>query len=161
MKGRAIFQCPNASAAFWRWFGNSKVVGAEGLPLVVYHGTNADFSAFAMPPRAKSMAAYFSDSPAYANFYTRGPMLDGSGGNVMPVYLSIKTPYRVRDDWAPAEWPSEPNERRSLIRRGHDGIVWTDPESGEAMWIAFRPEQIKSAIGNKGTFSPLSPSIID
>lgn len=144
---------------FKRWFGDSKVVDAKGNPLVVYHGTSADFAEFAMPPRAKSMAAYFSDNPEYANFYTRGPMLDYQGGNVMPAYLSIRNPFRVQDDWAPAEWPSEPTERRKLIAKGYDGIVWTDLDSGDTMWIAFRPEQIKSAIGNNGNFDPANPDI--
>ncbi len=31
---------------FKAWFGDSKVVDAEGKPLVVYHGTTADFEAF-------------------------------------------------------------------------------------------------------------------
>ena len=32
--------------AFKNWFGNSKVVDENGNPLVVYHGTNADFDTF-------------------------------------------------------------------------------------------------------------------
>lgn len=34
------------TVAFRRWFGDSKVVGADGKPLVVYHGTSNDVSAF-------------------------------------------------------------------------------------------------------------------
>jgi hypothetical protein len=37
---------PVNSEAFKRWFGDSKVVDADGKPLVVYHGTRADFSSF-------------------------------------------------------------------------------------------------------------------
>lgn len=40
---------PNGKPAwqnFVRWFGESKVVDAEGRPLVVYHGTNDDFTSF-------------------------------------------------------------------------------------------------------------------
>ncbi|WP_454727728.1 MULTISPECIES: ADP-ribosyltransferase-containing protein [Cupriavidus] len=32
--------------AFDRWFAGSRIVGAEGAPLPVYHGTTADFSVF-------------------------------------------------------------------------------------------------------------------
>jgi uncharacterized protein len=35
-----------ATANFLRWFGDSKVVDEKGEPLVVYHGTHADISAF-------------------------------------------------------------------------------------------------------------------
>ncbi len=36
----------NKQLAFYRWFGNSKVVDDQGRPLVVYHGTSADFNTF-------------------------------------------------------------------------------------------------------------------
>ena len=32
--------------AFWSWFGNSKVKDKQGRPLVVFHGTDSDFSKF-------------------------------------------------------------------------------------------------------------------
>ena len=31
---------------FWKWFGDSKVVDENGEPLVVYHGTDTEFSVF-------------------------------------------------------------------------------------------------------------------
>ena len=34
------------TSAFKRWFGDSKVVDADGKPLVVYHGTTSDFESF-------------------------------------------------------------------------------------------------------------------
>jgi hypothetical protein len=37
--GRPVASSPDATAAFARWFAGSKVVDAEGRPLVVYHGT--------------------------------------------------------------------------------------------------------------------------
>ena len=37
---------PTSTPAFRRWFGESKVVDAEGRPLVVFHGTGATFDAF-------------------------------------------------------------------------------------------------------------------
>lgn len=33
-------------AAFWAWFGKSKVKDKQGRPLVVFHGTDSDFSKF-------------------------------------------------------------------------------------------------------------------
>jgi len=82
--------------AFADWFGASKVVDAEGKPLVVYHGTANDVSAFD-PKIAQSEggAFFFSHSPLMkntadnANQYakSRGPL---GSANVMPVYLSAK-----------------------------------------------------------------------
>lgn len=40
-------QAPAETPAFQRWFGDSKVVDENGDPLVVYHGTNAEFKDFA------------------------------------------------------------------------------------------------------------------
>lgn len=52
--------------------------------------------------------------------------------------------------------------RQALLRQGYDGIIirnsvmYTDEDTGEktgGQWfIAFNPKQVKSAIGNKGTF---------
>ena len=32
---------------------------------------------------------------------------------------------------------------------------------GSTVWVAFRSEQVKSAIGNRGTYSAESPSILE
>ena len=45
-EGRPIHWSEEGVRNFWRWFGDSKVVDAEGRPLVVYHGTPSDFSVF-------------------------------------------------------------------------------------------------------------------
>ena len=38
-EGKHIAQTEEGIRNFWQWFGDSKVVDAEGRPLVVYHGT--------------------------------------------------------------------------------------------------------------------------
>jgi len=43
---------------------------------------------------------------------------------------------------------------------GYDGVVLTF-EDGKQHWVAWFPEQIKSAIGNKGTFDPNDPNILN
>ena len=45
--GKPIHPTVEGVRNFWRWFGDSKVVDAEGRPLVVYHGTKEDFDVFA------------------------------------------------------------------------------------------------------------------
>lgn len=61
---------------FKRWFGDSKVVDAEGKPLVVYHGTAADVSFFdklALGESTKAQSArsgfFFAASPKVASGY--------------------------------------------------------------------------------------------
>lgn len=45
------------SEAFKKWFGDSKVVDADGKPLVVYHGTDSDVEAFDNKFRGRSTQA--------------------------------------------------------------------------------------------------------
>lgn len=161
--------------AFREWFGNSKVADADGKPLVVYHGTASDFSQFDTArlgdnTRAESgeLGFFFTAknflSDSYAEIAARGGWGGKTqGGNpvVYPVYLSIKNPkqyetasefYRDADAYKGRlnEWRAE------LEAQGFDGVIVRD-DFEEV--IAFRPEQIKSAIGNDGSFDPANPDI--
>lgn len=76
--------------AFWNWFGESKVVDAEGRPLVVYHGTWSKIDAFNTEGgRGKTFGtgAFFSSSPDVSSTYA-----SGGSPNVMPVYLALQNP---------------------------------------------------------------------
>jgi len=98
--------------AFKRWFGDSKVVDENGEPLVVYHGTNSDFTAFDDTASGANSGNrgflgrgfYFSSSPQSASMYagvTRPQGTDtwrrADGGNVMPVYLSLQNPLEISE----------------------------------------------------------------
>lgn len=53
--------------------------------------------------------------------------------------------------------------RKELRRRGYDGLEYPNKyEGGEGAmsWVVFSPEQIKSAIGNRGTYSPKQKNIV-
>lgn len=66
---------------FKRWFGNSKVVDANGEPLVVYHGTTGDFTIFdpsrANPESDFGSGIYFTNTQedVSANYAGEGPDL--------------------------------------------------------------------------------------
>lgn len=51
---------------FWKWFGNSKAADNQGRPLVYYHGTAADITAF-RPKQAGSV--FITRSPAFAKTF--------------------------------------------------------------------------------------------
>ena len=148
---------------FKRWFGDSKVVDANGEPLVVYHGTRTEIVQF--DPSAKTKTAkyfgegiYFTDADYQASGYSG----NGDGANVIPVYLSLQNPFiegvskfnkgvaldatRMRPDLI----------KKAYEKAGHDGVILR-----RGWQIAFRPEQIKSAIGNNGKFDPSSPNILE
>ena len=103
----------------------------------------------------------------------------GKSGATYPVYLNIKNPKIL--SWSEGNifadrWGPETKEKAEKLiekykKEGHDGIK-TDSDAaalatamgenvGEVTnWIPFRPEQIKSAIGNRGTFDPNNPNIL-
>ena len=63
---------------FREWFGDSKVVDEYGLPLVVHHGTNAEFTEFSKDKLGSNTGApsafmgfFFSRSPETAETYLR------------------------------------------------------------------------------------------
>lgn len=164
----------NREIAFKRWFEGSKVVDAEGTPLVVYHGTTADFVEFS---QAKSRnASGFSPTNRLGFFFTERAegadrwSLGGrnqAGANTMPVYLSIKNPKRLSLGAFKKimQGAMDPDTVLAVAQKtGHDGFVvdygpWHDVAS-ERWHIAFHPGQIKSATGNCGAFDSTNTSIL-
>jgi hypothetical protein len=75
-RGRVISADPDAIQRFWAWFGNSKAKDRQGRPLVVFHGTAAEFRSFD-PDKSGSNtgtgtprgAFVFTDSPEVAESY--------------------------------------------------------------------------------------------
>ena len=140
------------SDEFKEWFGDSKVVDADGKPLRVYHGTGADileFDTAASEMRGTDteldlispLGSHFAqDSAVGSNF--------GKRGSVYPVYLSIKNPRRfdseldLRDEMLSLDWripevedvlsfPAErsgffsPSGRRVLNDETYDGDLFS------------------------------------
>src|SRR5699024_4718451 len=161
---------------FKQWFGDwegspetsSKVVDANGEPVVVYHGTARDFEQFDLSASQVSgdvgpLGVFFTDNPDYASAYAadiKGQVLDG--GQVMPAFISLKNPKIESIDLMEdieVSWDKKAvaEYKDSLLREGHDGIIFQSEGANE--YVAFEPTQIKSAIGNRGTFDPANPDI--
>lgn len=143
---------------FRRWFGDSKVVDEKGRPLVVYHGTAADFDAFRpggdrpMRRGLHGTGIWFTKQPAETGSGVGGASdyAQGEGARIVPVYVSIKNPKEMGVRDAGFTSPEE------LEAEGYDGAHMIDSDA----WVALRPTQIKSAIANVGTFDPENPSIL-
>ncbi len=121
---------------------------------------------------------------AYAKDPDSRTASDDLEGEVLPLYLAIENPLRVIYDenyksrivqaarsigvTADPDWrgPSPGNRKFSeqftakAQEAGYDGVFTTDVDGGIVEAVAFRPEQIKSAIGNNGQFDPANPSIL-
>jgi hypothetical protein len=164
--------------AFARWFGDSKVVDENGEPLVVYHGSKDDFDQFdpkmfgASDDGLVGKGYYFTYNPEEASGYALNETFgrgSGSGPNVLPVYVSLKNPFvithgvlpdgrNIRDVHAgPINSKGGAEVRKLAEAAGHDGIIFASREGEVRHVIAWEPTQIKSAIGNRGTFDPADP----
>ena len=136
--------------AFKRWFGDSKVVDSDGNPLVVYHGTKNDFTSF-------NPDSHFGTKDQADSILAeaRGKV----GKRVMPVYLSAQKMKRVKDQEIAQRWS---DVVATAKRQGYDGLIYKNEFEGDGTqdsYVVFKPEQIKSAIGNSGDFDATNPDI--
>ena len=177
-----------ATPEFKRWFGDSKVVDRDGEPLVVYHATDAEFTVFDRDKlgkrtkerdiedfnrnmedsvgllRSAELGFWFSEKNLAEDEYGGRHVLKLEDGKRigMPVYLSIENPNYVDtydlmetlDNMTVEEYLQEMEDY------GYDGLIVTDQEFDNAKsYVVFKPNQIKSATDNVGTFDYFNPDI--
>jgi hypothetical protein len=165
---------------FQAWFGDSKVVDANGQPLVVYHGTAGDFAEFDADRSGRNYLStggrrgfFFTSNPGTASVYAETPAFayldpadagnarfgDGTA-NIMPVYLSLQSPIVVNTTQRADKYFDYNREKlyARADKKGADGIVVNG--SDRKLYVAFRSEQVKSAVGNDGSFDANDPSIL-
>ena len=156
---------------------SSKVVDENGEPMVVYHGTLAkglhrfseDFVGSRFSYDEKGF--FFISNERIANDYAISEFDSSRKGEVIPAFVSLKSPLVVDAVWCRENglgsrvfkdndliefWD---NYQSLMIEESenNDGIVITDGK--DTMVVAFRPNQIKSATENTGAFSAESDDI--
>lgn len=158
-----------ATPAFRSWFGDSKVRGPSGAPLIVYHGSS-DVRGLFLPdergysgfrPTARRGSAYFAtDSYPVAATYADGHRAfdyQAAEPAVVPLYLSIQDPLVVHAGGA--RWRDTAGAIQTALNGGHDGIIihdsvdpYTYLEASKAerkpstVYAWFQPWQAKSAL---------------
>lgn len=159
-QGKADINTPE----FKEWFGDSKVVDKNGRPLVVYHGTNAEFDIFSKEKIKRGTGFWFSSNKETSKEY----------GDIKEFYLSVKNPIDVnknRNDFikfAKEAMPEIPNDvsehyiisdalgstafKEYLQNKGYDAISLGNS------YIVFNPNQIKS-VYNRGTWNARNDNI--
>lgn len=141
-------RCQTDSAAFRAWFGRSQAVDPTGRPLVLFHGTAVDFDAFEVGRRG----AFFAENASFASSFCSGE----SGSRLVPVFLRLLSPYVCH---VGRRGPEISLLMARAKKAGNDGAQVTyDDFPGERVFVVFRPEQIKSAIGCS-LFDPANPNI--
>lgn len=145
---------------FKAWFEGSKVVDADGKPLVVYHGTSgADFQEFKIKGTTGKRGedqlegAYFGSTKETAEIFA------GGGGKVPLVkqaYLSLKKPY-IADNLfqlkKQLDVKTGADATKKLKELGYDGAIlekaFTFKGSNFAEIVAFDSKDIKPIVKNK------------
>lgn len=87
--GKASLRAPN-TPEFKRWFGKSKIVGRDGKPKVMYHGTARDITEFE-PKQAN--AIFLTDDPNFAEDFT------GLSENYMRKELWNESDHKKHIEW--------------------------------------------------------------
>lgn len=186
------FSLFSEASDFEQWFTGSKVVDESGNPLRVYHGTTSSFEQFS-PTKPQSTFGergvyFFTPDPYHASDYSTVQMTSTKvegipvpsyrgkytqdesggyhpepGGNIRPVYLSIKNPFIVdlKDvqrkhniEYLTGRIAAEVERNAIQIakRKGHDGVILHNTldrtyETGGyqgTIYVAFSPNQIRS-----------------
>ena len=160
----------------------SKAEFQTGKPVVIegYHGTRRDFTA--VDPAQASSGYFASSKPLVADEYAGvypEDMGGGSfptGGNVQKTYMRMDNPLVVnargasfnRVDTRGIPGFGLPMSNTDMInhwakQQGYDGVIYKDLRDSVArptgqntpasnVYVAFKPNYVKSAIGNRGTF---------
>ena len=153
---------------------------------VLYHGTGADIKQFI--PSLKTNSTFLSHDPYLASSFAENRSATNNGlPNVMPVHAQIKNPWdyenpdhvkavvdelNKKEDYfgAPSGMDHEPKlmmgkwstienpEIQKIIKElGHDSFYVK--EGNKKNIGVYEPNQIKSAIGNRGTYDLNDPDI--
>lgn len=164
--------------AFRDWFGASRAthdLQPGSKPLVVYHGTGADFDEFsdefigtANDEGFAGRGFYFMDDPDWASGYAELAGENGGQASVIPVHLYMGNPLVIRDYAElplPSVWPRSRQDSAAIVaalrERGHDGVIVLGRLGKPSEFLVFEAAQVKSAIGNRGGWDRLSRKILD
>jgi hypothetical protein len=164
-----------------QWMSSGRVTTEEGDPQRLYHITPNNFDQFKAggdDPTKSGHATWLTDNPEYqpASHNVGGAKRGFKvGTNVMPVYSNAQNPLMLDDrnmlEWAQQAFANGSKEFPELLpkqwadeirKEGYDYIHLADPYGTNAPheYIMLDPErQIKSAIGNRGTYDTTNPDI--
>ncbi|NDV46104.1 hypothetical protein D0T49_03490 [Paludibacter sp. 221] len=177
---------------FKKWFGDwenspetaSKVVDANGEPLVVYHGTNNTEVKQVWNEKTKDYNTLHSDFTIFKNTYDEqsghffNSEFDNAGGygsTVYETFLNLRNPLVIdakgshfsdiehngewKDTYEWAEYARKSRKDGVIFNNVSDGVDYGDLATPTNDYVAFAANQIKSATDNTGGFNPADNDI--
>jgi hypothetical protein len=152
-EGNPIADTPDDARMIMAWLANSQIMDDGGRPMVMYHGTNAQFDEF-IPSKSGEFGPgiYFAPRPGYAKTF---------GDDIKKVYLKMENPAIITKDeffemTMEQYYDTETEDMegigpREVVRRlrekGHDGIIGTGLVPTDLQYIVFDPSQVMSVGG--------------
>jgi len=142
--------------------GKAKFLKDSKVKERLYHGTIADIDKFKMPKN--SVGIWASRSPDVANEYATIAARGSGNPSIYPLHAHLKNPASEKefgDAWEEAAkdssrlgWNTHDQRHREILQsKGFDGAILGDSV------VVFNPKQLKSAIGNRGTYDITNPDI--
>jgi len=162
----------NINDNFKQWFGNSKVINADGTPKKMYHGTRGEFNAF------RTSLIFLTDSPNIAVHFAKDADTRKGGMNIMPLYVKAENIFDYKNNahidllvneikkqnpnmsreylfaLKTGDWSAIESQKIRIKDLGFDSFYVKEFISGAGFrsLAVFNANQVKSATGNSGEY---------
>lgn len=145
------------SAAFTRWFGNSKAVNRNGDPLLVFHGAGARFTTFDAGGKPIWLTAniqyaekYSTANRAAEKLLPSSSIYAGNVDRVIPAYIRVENPANVGDTDGGFDGNYMDLAKRIGVRPSELRQAWEEAGRPEMLWQAVNSKQMSELLKRHG-----------
>ena len=145
------------SAAFTRWFGNSKAVNRNGEPLLVFHGAGARFTTFDAGGKPIWLTAniqyaekYSTANRAAEKLLPSSSIYAGNVDRVIPAYIRVENPANVGDTDGGFDGNDMDLAKRIGVRQSELRQAWEEAGRPEMLWQAVNSKQMLELLKRHG-----------
>lgn len=145
------------SAAFTRWFGNSKAVNRNGEPMLVFHGAGARFTTFDAGGKPIWLTAniqyaekYSTANRAAEKLLPSSSIYAGNVDRVIPAYISVENPANVGDTDGGFDGNYMDLAKRIGVRPSELRQAWEEAGRPEMLWQAVNSKQMSELLKRHG-----------
>ena len=145
------------SAAFTRWFGNSKAVNRNGEPLLVFHGAGARFTTFDAGGKPIWLTAniqyaekYSTANRAAEKLLPSSSIYAGNVDRVIPAYIRVENPANVGDTDGGFDGNYMDLAKRIGVRPSELRQAWEEAGRPEMLWQVVNSKQISELLKRHG-----------
>lgn len=145
------------SAAFTRWFGNSKAANRNGEPLLVFHGAGARFTKFDAGGKPIWLTAniqyaekYSTANRAAEKLLPSSSIYAGNVDRVIPAYIRVENPANVGDTDGGFDGNYMDLAKRIGVRPSELRKAWEEAGRPEMLWQAVNSKQMSELLKRHG-----------